>query len=148
MPKIFSFRLETVLKLREHKTKQAMEELTEVVGLRYNKEKEIEEQVAYRDELLKSQTQNGIVGDFQAKWHHKLFIEENIEKLEIEKLSLLEIEEVKRKNLNEAMKDEKILGKLKEKQKIVYDNEINKEIQAFLDEIAINFNEINRSMKI
>jgi flagellar protein FliJ len=138
MAKKFIFRLESVLKLREHKTQQAKEDLMQVVGLRNKKELEIEERNIYLNNILKKKHKDSTAFDMQAIWRHKVFVDEEIKNLEIEKQNLLEIENIKRIKLTEAMKEEKILDKLKEKKKKLHNEEMEQESQKFLDEVAIN----------
>ena len=54
------------------------------------------------------------------------------------KKEIKEIEDLKRVKLNEAMKEEKILVKLKDKKKIEYDYDVRKEEKKILDEIALS----------
>ena len=59
-----------------------------------------------------------------------------LKKKEIEKIKLLEIENKRREILNEALKEEKVIVKLKEKKIAEHQEKINKEEKDFLDEIG------------
>jgi flagellar export protein FliJ len=136
MAKRFNFRLEPILRLRTHIVNQAKEELTHVVNQRTAKEMQIEEREKYFENIIKSGIKSTSASELQALYSHQDFVRSEIEKLEDEKSQLLEIEDYKRGKLTEAMKKEKILEKLKEKKKIIYNEEISKEETKTLDEIA------------
>ena len=137
MAKKFSFRLEPLLSLRSHKVKEAKEELAKVINKRTLKEDEISEQNEYFNGLLKSRKGKISITELQADYHHKSFVKDEIGKLEYQKEQLLEIEQVHRLKLTDAMKDEKILEKLKEKQKQYHAEALEKEETKQMDEIAI-----------
>ena len=63
-------------------------------------------------------------------------LKEEIKKLEEEIDQLKEIEELRRVRLTEAMKDEKVLEKLKEKRKYDHDEDSKHEEVLTLDEIS------------
>lgn len=148
MAKKFTFRLEPLLNLRSHKVKEAKEELVKVVNKRTSKESEISEQNEYFNGLMKSKKGKIPVAELQADYHHKSFVKDEIGKLENQKEQLLEIEEVKRLRLTEAMKDEKILQKLKEKQKQYHAEEVEKESVKQMDEIAISRHGNDNNLRI
>ncbi|MGA2296461.1 MAG: flagellar export protein FliJ [FCB group bacterium] len=137
MAKVFNFRLDPLLKIRTHKKKVAEEAFAHAVNKRLNKENEITGKEDYFTSLLKSKSGKVPIIELQHEYYHKNFVKEEIKQLKLEKVDLIEIEDKKRIALTEAMKDEKILDKLKEKQKIVYIDEIEKEEQKILDDIAI-----------
>lgn len=136
MPKKFSFRLEPVLRLRAYRVSEAKERLAEIMFLRIKKENEINEKTEYINnfELAKLGKVNAEI--IQARIYHKIYIQDEIKKLKKERAELLEIENLKRKELTEAMKNEKILAKLKEKKYDIYKHELNLEEMKDLDEIA------------
>ena len=136
MAKKFSFRLEPVLKLRSYKVSLAKDSLVQVLNQRRNKEQQISEHKNYYNQLLKTEINSTQASEFQAQYYHKNFIFNEIIKLNNEKEQLLEIESFHRTKLTEAMKQEKILKKLKEKKQDLYNEENQKEETLTLDEIA------------
>lgn len=140
MAKKFQFRLEPVLKLRTHKVNEAKEELRQVVDLRVRKERSIAEREDYFNQLLRNRNLSCKAWDLQADSNHRNYIKEEIEKLKKEKNQLLEIEGYKKEKLTNAMKQEKILEKLKEKKHEVFNETLQKDEMKVIDEIAINRN--------
>ena len=138
MPKKFAFRLDPVLKLRSFKTKEAKEAFARVLNLRYVKEREISEKINYLNELDIADSGASPACDLQAKVNHKIFIRDEIKRLENEKERLLEIENMKRAELSEKMKEEKVIEKLREKKQDQYQKEIHAEETKQLDEITTN----------
>lgn len=138
MAKKFSFRLEPVLKLRAFRVQEAKEALSLIIGLRVKKENEIIEKDDYLNELYTKKAESAPVMEMQALWHHKVYVKEQIEKLEKEKLRLIEIETKKRQELADKMRDEKVMLKLKDKQKDAYNAELLSEENKELNEIATN----------
>ncbi len=138
MAKKFTFRLEPVLKLKTHKVQIALDSLNQAVRLRNEKEQMIIMQSDNRSNLIDLGVKSNKAGDIQAIFHHRDFIDNEIKKLEEEKKRIIEIENIRRTKLTNAMKEEKVLEKLKEKKQIIHQDEINKEEGKFLDEIAIN----------
>jgi flagellar FliJ protein len=137
MPKKFNFKLESVLKFRTDKVSQAKDSLNQAVKIRLEKEADIR-----NTEMMKSQlgtvTINKIkAGDLQIKNNHIAFLETEILKLEEEKKQILEIENLRRIKLTNAMKDEKVIEKLKEKQYSNYMEEQRCNENKFLDEVAL-----------
>lgn len=138
MAKKFTFRLEPVLKLRSHKVSIAKDSLNQAVRIRLEKDYQIDEKRSYRQELMSKPVQSVTASMMQANYHHRLSVDYDILKLEEEKLKLLDIEKSRRVRLTSAMKDEKVLEKLKEKKKEMHDFEAAKEDSLFMDELAIN----------
>ena len=64
-------------------------------------------------------------------------MQERIVQIKNEITKIIEIENLKRKELQEAMKEEKILEKLKEKKRDEFKFEMSKEEDLALDEISI-----------
>lgn len=144
MAKKFSFKLESVLKYRADKVNQAIDALNQVVKLRIEKEKKINELIQLKKEIY-SQGKNKVkASDLQTKNNYLNSLDEEISKLENEKKQIIEIENIRRIKLTEAMKDEKVLEKLKEKKISSYKEEIRKEEGIFLDEIGIKGIEKNK----
>jgi flagellar export protein FliJ len=138
MAKKFNFRLESVLNLKSSRVQKAKDDLNQILNLKYNKEKQIEEMQVYFQELLTMKKGHCSIDEFQANYHHKNYIKGELANLEKQKRELVEIENLRRIALVEAMKEENILIKLKEKKKIIYNQELEKEDTKTLDEIAQN----------
>lgn len=136
MGKKFEFRLEKILNLRAQKVTQEKLALGRIQSLRLNKEQEAQTQNDYQDELKKIKHDKGQASMLQAYHHHRTFVQEEIKKLEDEIDQLKEIEELRRVRLTEAMKDEKILEKLKEKRKYDHEEDSKHEEVQVLDEIS------------
>ncbi|MFA7626234.1 MAG: flagellar FliJ family protein [Candidatus Kapaibacterium sp.] len=125
------------MKFRTDKVSQAKDSLNQAVKIRLEKEADIR-----NTEMMKSQlgtvTINKIkAGDLQIKNNHIAFLETEILKLEEEKKQILEIENLRRIKLTNAMKDEKVIEKLKEKQYSNYMEEQRCNENKFLDEVAL-----------
>lgn len=138
MAKKFSFRLDPVLKLRSHKVNQEKEALGFVVGRRTMKEIQINRQEEYKSGLLRKKQHSTKAIDLQARSYHIHFVNEEIKKLEHEKEELIEIEGLRRQKLSAAMRDEKVLVRLREKKQIAHQEETGREETIHLDEIARN----------
>jgi flagellar protein FliJ len=137
MAKRFQFRLDPLLNIKSFKVKEAQENLLQIMGSRLRKEEEIEQHNIYYNSLFKSNKRNNIASDLQTLFYHKVFVEDKIKILGNEKEQLSEIEKLKRNLLSEAMKEEKILEKLKEKKMLIHNSDMLKEENKVLDEIAI-----------
>lgn len=137
MAKRFSFRLESVLKIRTFKSDLAKEELNKVVAYRLEKERQIFEYKIQIENTL-NKTKRTTISDFQANYQYKSYLEEEIKKLEGEILRILEIEAIRREALAEAMKEQKVIEKLKEKKQEQYRLEMNHIDAIYFDELAIN----------
>ena len=133
--KKFKFKFQQILDLRSHKVDRAKNELAEVIGQRVKREEEINFHKKEIGALLNEETGNS-VAYMQARFHRIEFLEKQIEELYSEIKEIKVEEEKKRKKLAEFMKDEKIMEKLKEKGLDEFKEEIKKEENAFLDEIA------------
>jgi flagellar export protein FliJ len=136
MAKKFNFRLEPVLRIRTHYVELAKEALAEAINERVAKEAEIDSQQNYRDSLLNITIKSRKAEELQAESNHKIYVNEEIKRLAEEKINMEEIEAFRRNKLTDAMKQEKILVKLKEKKQVIYNEEINKEETKVIDEIA------------
>ena len=138
MPKKFQFRLEQVLKIKSHYANLAKDLLNQVVLLRTNKESEINNQEEYRTHCLAKKVIINKASHLQTQWYHILHINDTIHQLEYEKKQLLEIENLRRRQLTAAMKEEKILEKLKDKKKLLHEEMVRHEETKILDEISHN----------
>jgi flagellar FliJ protein len=137
MAKKFNFKYNSILKLRTEKVNQAQELLFQAERIKIEKQKIITEYKNYINGLLNNNTNKNKISELQNIAYHKQFINSEIEKLEKEKVQIDEIISLRRNKLNEAMKDEKVLEKLKEKKLNSYKEELNKEETKFLDEISM-----------
>lgn len=137
MAKQFKYRLEPLLKIRAEKVRREREELARIVKKRMDAEENIARFQTYFEGLLVAGAPQVKASELAAAQNHKLFVKEEIKRLEFEKANIVEIENVGRKRLTEAMKNEKILTKLKDKRKDAHYSEINREENATMEEIAI-----------
>lgn len=138
MAKKFRFRLESVLKLRTDNVNDAKNALMVVLQQRYNKEEEIKNLQTLKQDFLVQQMLAKTAADMQANKDYIRNLDAQVEIKEKEKEKIIEIENEKRRLLNEAVKEEKVLLKLKEKKYEEYQQELGKEETKFLDEIASN----------
>lgn len=137
MAKKFRFRLEQVLDLRKGEADTARAQFGEAQYARRKKEDEVEEKRRYYEHVLAADRQGIIsVRTLESQWYHARAVQSEIVVLERQLVQLLEIEEVKRGELAEAMKKQKILEKLKENKRQEYTREIDREEQNQMDEIA------------
>lgn len=137
MAKRFQFRLETVLGLRSQEVKDAQNRLGEAVQIRNAKEQEIEEKQKYYNSLMEQAAEKKLrIWDMEVQWYHARAVEREIKELEKQLVSLEEIVEIRRTELSEAMKKEKVLTKLKDKKHALHIQEEQRAEQNFLDEIA------------
>lgn len=137
MAKKFHFRLEQVLNLRKDDADDARIQLSQAEQTRRNKEREKEERQQYYHELV-AQTQQGrtSASAVESLWHHIRAVQTEIVALEKQCQQLEEIETVKRHNLAEAVKKQRVLEKLKDKKKTLHEQELNLEEQKVMDDIA------------
>ncbi|MBI3259963.1 MAG: hypothetical protein HYZ54_10880, partial [Ignavibacteriae bacterium] len=121
MSKRFQFRLEPLLKLRANAVEQAKNALAAAMQHRIKKEDELNAREEYFNQLLVvEQDQKQSVIGMQAIWHHRQAVQYEMRTLEREKDKLADIENKKRNELAEAMKQEKTVEKLKERKKTEY----------------------------
>ncbi|MGQ9819220.1 MAG: flagellar export protein FliJ [Candidatus Kapaibacteriales bacterium] len=138
MAKKFKYRLESLLNLKAQKVKEIEEAIAKILYFR----KESEEEIAEQEEYLRNfiQTKNGVTTalEIQTRQHHREFIEEEISRLRKHLERIIEIEMIFRQRLVEAMKEEKVFEKLKERKFNEYNEEVKREETKILDEISIN----------
>lgn len=147
MAKKFNFKLQSVLNLRKHRVEEAKLELHDAMRVRIKKDQLIADRQQYHDELLKSEIRSTTAADFQIISSHRSFVEDEIERLEDEKNQILEIELFRKKKLAGEMQKEKVFDKLKQKQLLQYNEEVLKEENQTLDEVAINRHGDNNNLK-
>lgn len=138
MAKKFDFRLQSVLNLRSYKVDEAKNALNLDMKSRLQKEEAIIETNSRKSELFRMQSNFQKASDFQAKFNHINHLEFEINQLEKEKVRMQEIEKLRRGHLTKALKEEKVLVKLKEKKLESHNYEIEREETKSLDEIANN----------
>ena len=136
MAKKFRFRLEALLKIRADAVKEAKNSLNIALRYRYEKERQIENLKNVKQEQLEKRLNVSKAQDMQILKDHINSIDNQIANEELEKQKLIEIENARRMRLNEAMKEEKVILKLKEKKLQEHEQELKREETNFLDEIA------------
>ncbi len=138
MAKKFTYRLESVLKIKKYEAKTEKENLLRILSSRIAKENEIQQTEIYLQNL--SQINNGktSIVDLQNLIFHKDSIKNKIKKLNQERIKIIELEKIQRDKFHEIQKEEKALTQLKDKKFEAYKDEINKEETKTLNEIAQN----------
>ena len=137
---MFKFHLEAVLdyrRLKEEDLKKKMGELNQLL----NKERQthfsyLRMEENYREEF--SQRQIRGIAAFAAKWYFS-YLDMLVTRIEVQESVLKSIEErieEKRRELVKASKEKKILEKLKERQFMRFNQELNKKEQMHFDESA------------
>lgn len=138
---MFKFRLEKILRLREYKEKFCLEEVGKCVF-------QLQEALEKKEELEERKTKlenefmailKGIISAEKVSLYKNYLLHQD-ELLKIQEQMI----EVKKNNLEEArqklvqaMKERKILEKLREKQDYRYQQEQEKKEQIFQDELAV-----------
>jgi flagellar FliJ protein len=138
MAKKFKFRLDPILKIRSEKVEKTKNFLNIAVRNRYEKEYEIEKLNNVKKEFLSKQQTYTKAVEMQTAKDYVNNIDMQLKKKDKEKEKLLEIEEQRRNQLNEALQEEKVIVKLKEKKLTEYQQQLYKEETNFLDEIGTN----------
>lgn len=138
MAKKFVYRLESLLNLKSFKVKEIEESIQKVLYYRYQTESEIQKNEEYLASLNGQKNGSFKVIEIQALNYHKEYIKDEIRELRAQLTRIIEIENILRMRLVEAMKEEKVLQKLKEKEFDAYKTALNKEETKFLDEISIH----------
>jgi len=135
MGKEFQFRLQHILHLREYAVMQAKVALGEVITLRERLETTIQEKILYLDEMTLVLEKTSIT-QLQANAHHRNAVREEISHLQKDIEKALELEVIRRNQLQKTLQEKKVIEKLRERKKIEHDKKINAEEQQFMDEIA------------
>ena len=147
MAKKFNFKLDPVLKIRSFKVKEAKEDLGKTMSKRVKAEMEMESKRDYLNNLMQSKAGKIVASELQTQWNHNAFVEQEISQLGDEREKLLIIEDKKRIILEKAMKNEKVITKLRERRKIDHDDLMQKEETKEMDEIGQNIKRANRNIK-
>lgn len=137
MAKKFSYRLETFLNLKTFKVKEIEENIQKVLYYRTQIEEEIRKNQEYLAMLNNNRNGHFKAIEIQALNYHKEAVKDEIENLRSQLSRIIEIENILRQRLVEAMKEEKVLQKLKERQLEAYMYEVNREETKLLDEITV-----------
>lgn len=138
MAKKFYYQLESLLNIKAYKVKEIEESIAKILYFRTQTENEISKQQEYLRTLLRSKNGHTTALEIQTRQHHSKFVEEEIAKLRQQLERIIEIEMILRQRLTQAMKEEKVLEKLKERKLNEYNEEIKKEETKTLDEISIH----------
>lgn len=137
MAKKFTYRLESLLNLKSFKVKEIEESIQKVLYYRYQTEHEIQKNEDYLASLNGQRNGSFKAIEIQALNYHKETVKEEIKELKLQLERIVEIENILRNRLVEAMKEEKVLQKLKEREYEDYKMALNKEETKLLDEITI-----------
>lgn len=135
MAKIFRFRLQHVLHLREYAVEQARIALGEVITLREKIESDIIGKQRYLEQTLENSGGKN-VAELQMHFQHRLFTQQEIVSLQGQLIHVKEHEDIRRKELNKKMQEKKVIENLRDRQKEQYLKESAREEQIFMDEIA------------
>lgn len=138
MAKKFRFKLEPILKIRTEKVEETKSILHTAMRNRYDKETEIEELNEVKKDFLSEPQIITKASDMQASKDYVNNMDWQLQKKEEEKIKLLEIENHRRDELNDALKEEKVIIKLKEKKIEEHQKILKKEEDDFLDEVGKN----------
>lgn len=137
MAKKFSYRLESLLNFKSFKVKELEETIQKILYYKIQTEHEISKNIEYLESLNNHKNGHFRALEIQALNYHKEYIKDEIANLRKELERIIELENIFRQRLTEAMKEEKVLQKLKEKQYENYMYEVNREETKLLDEITI-----------
>lgn len=135
MGKEFQFRLQHILHLREYAVMQAKIALGEVITLRERLEMTIQEKIQYLDAMTLPLEKTSVTR-LQANAHHRNAVREEISDLQNQVEKALELEVIRRHQLQKTLQEKKVIEKLRERKKMEYDKKIHAEEQQFMDEIA------------
>jgi flagellar FliJ protein len=136
MAKKFTYRFENILRLKEYNTNIAKEALNYTLKLKYDKEQQIEEFYSEIHNAYDKDITKVFAYLLQTSANHVAFIEDEIKKAKAEIMELEEIISLRRLKLTEALKEEKIMQKLREKKLEEHQYNLNREETAMFDEIA------------
>lgn len=138
---MFKFRLEKILRLREYKEKFCLEEVGKCVSQLQDaleKKEELEERKTKLENEFMAILKGVISAEKVSLYKNYLLYQDELLKIQEQMI------EVKKNNLEEArqklvqaMKERKILEKLREKQDYRYQQEQEKKEQIFQDELAV-----------
>lgn len=137
---VFRFRLDSILRLREHKEKLCRDEVVRYLHqLRLAKEKEeaLQREIgAVLTESVKVREGRVSLQDTLMRLEYLRYLQKMLSKQKELIRDLFHELSLSRMRLTEAMKERKIIGKLREKQEKAYLFQADKREQAFLDDLA------------
>jgi len=137
MAKKFNFRLQTLLNLRSEQVKSAKDALNLALRDRYIQENIINSLVEKKNiQLQQRQVETTKAIQMQAVWDYISALEREILTEKKKLAELIKIENNCRKKLNLALKEEKVLLKLREKKIQEHMQIVQREETNFLDEIG------------
>lgn len=140
--KKFTFRLQVVLDIKEKLLEEKLLELAKVQrGLQeaVQKQKELEGYQLEINNALLNVFQSGNDLDLMEVQRYKDFINKLIVDISNQKVVIQNVQkllEIKRKEVNEVLKEKKVLEKLKENQKKKYYQELEQNTRKELDDIT------------
>ena len=140
--KKFTFRLQVVLDIKEKLLEEKLLELAKVQrGLQeaVQKQKELEGYQLEINNALLNVFQSGNDLDLMEVQRYKDFINKLIVDISNQKVIIQNVQkllEIKRKEVNEVLKEKKVLEKLKENQKKKYYQELEQNTRKELDDIT------------
>jgi flagellar export protein FliJ len=123
--------------LRTYTADTKKNSLAEVVAMREEKEREIDAKREYLE--MMSGVAYGkvtVAGAMQAAFDHQEYVKAEIENLSRRRDQIAEIERVKRMEYTDALKEVKVLEKLKDKQRELFAAGLAREERIFFDEVA------------
>ncbi len=136
--KKFSFRLDTVLRVREKQEKKVQVEMAEIIHERSDEEKKLV-QLAEKRERMIVEAENKArcsAAEIQADRAYLGSLADEISQQKDHVNNLINREDEKRDELVKKMMDKKVLEKLREKKKTEYRREEDRVDQTMLDSIA------------
>ena len=137
MAKKFNFRLQTLLNLRSEQVKSAKDALNLALRDRYIQENIINSLVEKKNiQLQQRQVETTKAIQMQGVWDYISALEREILTEKKKLAELIKIENNCRKKLNLALKEEKVLLKLREKKIQEHMQIVQREETNFLDEIG------------
>lgn len=140
--KKFSFKLETVLNVKERKEEQLKHELLKLQALKALEEQllaEVKEKRAYITRQKSDENKRGT--DIQSLIHFEQYIGSLLKKIDDTQKNIKVLEkkaDIKREEVVEASREKKVFEKLKEKQFGEFQKAVIQNEQKVLDEMAVS----------
>jgi flagellar FliJ protein len=137
--KAFDFSLEKILEVREFNERQSEIELGNAISETNRIQHKLKDIAKQKVEVSQNRYAKPDIQSLLLVEHYITRLDKEKEKL-LNNLALAELEvEKKRAKLAEAMKERKVMSKLKEKQLKIYKKEKNKKEEQEIDDISKNF---------
>ncbi len=136
--KKFSFRLDTVLRVREKQEKKVQVEMAEIIHERSDEEKKLVQLAEKRERMIVEAESKArcSAAEIQADRAYLGSLADEISQQKDHVNNLINREDEKRDELVKKMMDKKVLEKLREKKKTEYRREEDRVDQTMLDSIA------------